>query len=183
MGYKTIIMIISILSTSCSAVNFATQPDVTTRDYSMFNSLGSKHNSKILLLDGEEIATKYVFVKNDSLYYVSTQDTLSISLIEVEKVEIKHLGKKISSGLLYGGISFLVSFVAIAFTVGGGGLGAGLVALPLGAGFGLGGFSLGLIYGNGIEYIFNDKANYEQIEYYKNYHKKRAERDSTNLGS
>jgi len=41
----------------------------------------------------------------------------------------------------------------------------------------------GIVYGSYSEYIFNNKVNYEQIEYYKNYHKRKTERDSTNLRS
>ncbi|PIQ09812.1 MAG: hypothetical protein COW71_04845 [Ignavibacteriales bacterium CG18_big_fil_WC_8_21_14_2_50_31_20] len=62
-------------------------------------------------------------------------------------------------------------------------LGGLLVGLTIGSALGLVALVLGTIYYGETEYIFNDKANYEQIEYYKNYHKIKAERDSTNLGS
>ncbi|MDA3862010.1 MAG: hypothetical protein PF445_12380 [Melioribacteraceae bacterium] len=147
----------------------------------MFNNLGSKHNSKIILLNGKEIATKYVFVKNDSLYYATTLDTLSVSLTTIERVEIAQTGKKITSGLLAGATSFIVFILAVGSVSGGDGFGI-ILAIPIGMVFGVAGLIFGLKNGGNTEYIFNNKSEYQQIEYYKKYHQRKAERDSTNLG-
>jgi hypothetical protein len=132
----------------------------------MFNYLGERHNSKIILLDGEEIETEYVFVKNDSLYYAITLNTLSLPLTTIERVEITQTGKKIASGLLAGASSFLVSVLGVGLAIGGDGFGV-LLAIPIGMAFGIGGFIFGLNNGGDTTYIFNDKAKYKQYEYYK----------------
>jgi len=184
MGFKSLVLILifAILSVSCSTINFATEPNVGNRDYSMFNYLASKHNSTIFLLNGDDIEAEYVFVKNDSLHYVAVLDTLSVPLTTIERVEISQLGKKIASGFFMGIVTFFVSGFS-AGAIYGDSLGGLLVGLTIGSALGLVALVLGTIYYGETEYIFNDKANYEQIEYYKNYHKIKAERDSTNLGS
>jgi hypothetical protein len=177
MGFKSLIMIliISILSISCSTVNFTSQPDVTTRDYSRLNYLGSKHNSKIFLLDGEDISTKYIFVNGDSLFYKSSQDTLSIPLMDIEKVEQKNWTLAGGNALVFGLGASLVTFTLMKDDAESPGL--GFVVLGYAALVGLSAFVLGIIYGGENEYIFNDKNDYEQIEYLK----EQARRDSTNL--
>jgi len=108
MGFKSLVLILifAILSVSCSTINFATEPNVGNRDYSMFNYLASKHNSTIFLLNGDDIEAEYVFVKNDSLHYVAVLDTLSVPLTTIERVEISQLGKKIASGFFMGIVTF-----------------------------------------------------------------------------
>ena len=194
MGFKSLVLILifAILSVSCSTINFATQQDIAKRDYSMFNYLGSKHNSKIFLLNGEEIAAEYVFVKNDSLYYVAVLDTLSVPLTTIERVEISQLGKNIAYGLIVGVLSFIVSSVALSkVIVLDGGFG-NILTIPFAAGLGVAGLILGLNYGGKSEYIFhevnhkNDEVKIRQMENYKKrieYFKEKAKQDSTNLDS
>ena len=167
MGFKTVVLllIISIFSISCSSIDFTIQNEIN-RDYSTFNYLGERHISKIILLNGEEIETEYVFAKNDSLFYCIEADTLSLPLTTIERVEITQTGKKIASGLLAGTSSFLVLMLAVGLAIGGDGFGI-IVAIPVGIAFGVGGFIIGLNNGGDTTYIFNDKAQYEQYEYYK----------------
>lgn len=189
MGFKSLIMIliISITTTNCTTVNFVSPQDNSEKDFSMFNHLGSGRKSNIFLLNGEEISTKYVMVKNDSLFYSDFQDTLSISLSEIERVQIIHLGKKIGFGLVAGIVSFVVSTLAITFAIGGDGTGI-LLAMPFGAILGVAIFIHELAYGGIIEYNFNyefDDVKRRQMENYKKqikYFEEKVKRDSTNLG-
>lgn len=209
MGFKSLVLILifAILSASCSAINFATQPDFTKRDYGMFNYLGSKHNSKIIFLNGDEIDAEYVFVKNDSLYYVAIQDTLSNPLTDIEKVEISQLGIKIATGIFMGTITFFVSGFsagAIYSAIHGDSLSVLFIGIIVGSLLGLAALVLGTIYYGESGYIFNEvhdkkDENHEkginnideevrlrQMENYKKqikYFEEKAKRDSTNLGN
>ncbi len=184
MGYKILIfiLIVSVLSISCSAVNYSTESNSTERDYTIFNYLGSEHNSIIFLLNEEVINTSYVAVKDNSIFYLASDDTLSIPLSKIASVEIIHMGKKIAMGIIAGAVAFFVSAVAIALAIGGDGWGY-FLATPLGACVGAASLIYGLNNSGEIEYVFNDKNEYKQKEFYKNYHKKRAGQDSTKIGN
>jgi hypothetical protein len=158
MGFKSLIMIliISITSMSCTTVNFVSPQDDSAKNFNTFNHLGLYRNSNIFLLNGEEISTNYVMVKNDSLFYSNIQDTdtLSITLSEIERVEIIHLGKKIGFGIVAGIVSFFVSAIAITLALGGDGFGL-LIGIPIGAILSVAVFVRELAYGGIIEYNFN----------------------------
>ena len=177
MGFKLQVsfLIITIFLTSCSTINFIEQPDYSQRDYQVFNRYGSEYSSTIYLLDESEIKTDYVFAKDSLVYYAFQTDTLFIQQSEIEKIEIKAVGNKIANGLLWGIASFAGSLglTAILLPSDSDG-GAIIVLLPILVIILFSSIS-GYVYGD-KEYIFNDKANYEQIEYYK----RRAKRDSTN---
>ena len=79
-------------------------------------------------------------------------------------------------------VTFFVSAFVISLAIGDDGFGY-ILATPLGACVGVASLIYGLNNSGEIEYVFNDKNEYKQKEYYKNYHKKKAEQDSTNLGS
>lgn len=174
MGYKALlfILIISLLSISCSAINYSNQPNNSDRDYSTFNRLGAKHSSKIILLDDEIFATNFVRAEGDSLHYYFSSDTLSVPLSSVEKVMIKRWAVGIVSGLVAGTVVMLISGYAIT-QLNGGDFGASLLGAGSGLLLGLTTLILGIIYGGNSEYIFNKKTNHEQIKYYKEYHKRK----------
>ncbi len=168
-------LMLTLFLTSCSTINFIEQPDYSQRDYHEFNSYGSEYSSTIYLLDDSEIKTDYVFAKDSLIYYALQTDTLSIQQSKIEKIEIEATGNKIANGLLWGltGLATSLALAAMVFpTASDGGAAVfiyPILLIPL--------FSsiTGYIKGN-KEYIFNDKAVYDQIEYYK----RKAERDSTN---
>ena len=185
MGYKIsiFILIISVLSIGCSAVNFSNQPNYSERDYRLFNKLGSQYSSTIYFLNGDTIKTNYLFAKQDSVLHLSNNDTLSIPQTDIEKIEINMFGKKIANGLFYGALSYAFFFLGGALAVSGDAFAMSFLVLPTSAILGIAGATLGYFYGDEKTYIFNNKSNYEQIEYYKRYHERKAERDSTNMGS
>ncbi len=185
MGYKIsiFILIISFLSTGCSAVNYSAQQDYSKRDYRLFNKLGSQYSSTIYFLNGDTIRTNYLFAKQDSVFYLSNNDTSSVPQKSIEKVEINMLGKKIANGLFYGAITYAAVILVGALAGGGSdGFAMSFVVLPATIVLGLAGATLGYFYGDEKIYIFNNKLDYEQTEYYNDYHKRKSERDSTNLG-
>ncbi len=184
MGYKIFIfiLIISILSTGCSAVNYSTEPDNFQRDYSSFNKYGGNHNSIIFLLDGEKYTTNYVNVVGDSLHFLLNRDTLSIPISSVKNVIMKKWGKGIFIGLAAGLATTLVIGYAVV-QLNGPGLGGALLGAGSGLLAGIVSSILGVIYGSDSNFIFNDNLSYEKIEYYKNYHKKKVRQDSTNIGN
>ena len=170
MGFKSLvlILIISTISMSCSAVNYSTQPNSSERDYELFNNLGSKNSSRIYLLSDEEISTKYVFAKNDSLYYATLQDTLSIPIADIERVKNKNWKSAGGNGLVFGLATTLVSggLMIASSPEESESIGLGLVIVGLAVLSGLTVFILGVTYGGETEFIFNEKVNYEQIDYH-----------------
>ena len=92
-----------------------------------------------------------------------------------EKIEIKATGNKVANGLLWGlaGLAGTIVLAAMLLPSTSDGGGAIIIypilVIPLLSAI------TGYVKGD-KEYIFNDKAAYEQIEYYK----RKAERDSTN---
>ena len=173
MGYKALlfILIISLLSISCSAINYSNQPNNSERDYSTFNRLGAKHSSKIILLDDEIFATNFVRAEGDSLHYYFSSDTLSVPLSSVEKVIIKKWAVGIVSGLVAGTVVMLASSYVLSRSLDGD-MGVAILAQGSSLLLGLSALIFGIFYGDNSEYIFN-KKNHEQIEYYKEYHKRK----------
>ena len=184
MGFKLLVLILifAIFTMSCSTINLTTNKDASPIDYSNFNHYCSRNSSKIIFMNGDDLSVNYANVKGDSLYYCAENDTLSSPLTVVEKVVIKHWIGAIAEGFFLGFGTTILSG-AIASKAAGGGFGGALFGASVGLIVGFVTLVFGIIFGGKSEYIFNDKANYEQIEYYKNYHKIKAERDSTNLGS
>lgn len=168
MGYKSLIfiLIISILSISCSTVNYSTQQDISSRNYSVFNRFGSKYTSIIQLLNGTEVITNYVKATDSLVFYQYNGDTLSIKQSKIEKIEIKVTGNRIANGLLWGVLG-LATGIAITFILvpDCNGPGCGFLIIPILL-MGVVSSISGYIKGN-KKYIFNSKADYEQIEYYK----------------
>ncbi|PIQ09811.1 MAG: hypothetical protein COW71_04840 [Ignavibacteriales bacterium CG18_big_fil_WC_8_21_14_2_50_31_20] len=195
MSYKiiTMILIISILTISCSATNFATQKDIAKRDYSKFNYYCAKNSSKIIFLNGDDLSVNYANVKGDSLYYCAENDTLSSPLTVVKKVVIKHWIGAIAEGFFLGfGTTILSALIFVKLAGDGGDLGAALVGASVGLLVGIFTLVFGIIYGGKSEYIFNDvnhekeEVKFRQMENYKKqikYFEEKAKLDSTNLGS
>lgn len=186
MGFKSLVLILifAIFTMSCSTINLTTNKDASPIDYSNFNHYCSRNSSKIIFLNGDDLSVNYANVKGDSLYYCAENDTLSIPLADVEKVVIKHWIGAIAEGFFLGfGTTILSAFIFVKLAGVGGDIGPAFVGASVGLLVGFVTFVLGIIYGGKSEYIFNNKANYERIEYYKNYHKIKAKRDSTNLGN
>ncbi len=164
MGYKALlfILIISLLSISCSAINYSNQPNNSKRDYNTFNRLGAKHSSKIILMNGKEIETKYVFVENDFLFYEAHSDTMSIPLRKIERVENKNWIGATGNGLVFGLATTLVTggtLIALSPDDANSKAG-GIVIMGLAALAGLSAFILGIVHGGEKEFIFNEKSNY-----------------------
>jgi len=150
----------------CTAVNYSSEPNFSNRDYSTFNRLGKKYSSTIFLLKGSEIKTNYIYAKNDSLSYSLENDTLTISVNEIEKIIFKQWTGAIAFGAIAGIVASFASG-GIIYALVGDGLGESILISMVGIIFGLSAFVFGVIYGGKTKYIFNDKTNYEQIEYYK----------------
>jgi len=162
MGYKTLvlILIISLLSISCSAVNYSTQPNYSERDYSEFNKIGQKHRATILLLNGNEITTNFVSAENDSLIYHANKDIVSIPLSKIEKVVFKKWVTTIAFASIIG-IAGVVVPIGIAHSLERNGSDLYLYVALMGLIVGLSAFVLGIIYGGETTYVFNEKVTNE----------------------
>lgn len=166
MGYKTLVLnlIFSLLSLSCSPVKDLTAYNDSETDFSILNHQGAEYSSKIYLLDEKIYATNFIRAKGDSLYCSHQGDTLAIPLSSIEKVIVKRRGVGVLTGVVAGIVVMLVSGYIITGITGDG---TGILGAGSGLLLGLGAVYLGIAYGGEYEYIFNDKLNYQRMEYYK----------------
>jgi uncharacterized membrane protein len=178
-GYKALILllIISIIFPNCTTVDYSVQNNFESRNYDIFNYNASSHSSKIFLLNGKIIKTDFVSAKMDSLYYTEQTDTIAIATSIVEKVIVKNWVSAITFGLIVGTITLFGVGYSVT-TLAGGGMGAGFLGVGSGFILGIGVLTYGILNEGETKYIFNDKAKYKQNEYYKDYHKRKAEQDS-----
>jgi len=173
-----IILIFAMLSVSCSTINFATKPDLSEKYYIMLNDSGKKYPSIISLISGEIIKSNYVDIQNDVLKFENKNDTLSVPINQIEKIVIKRGVVALVSGLGLALISFVLA-TKIAFNNS-----ADIdSSIKFGVISSISSFIFGVGFCGDTEYIFNGNANYEQSEYYKNYQKIKAKRDTINLGT
>jgi len=166
MGYKVLvlILIISLLSISCSPVMDLTSYNESNTDFSILNQQGAEYSSKIYLLDEKIYAANYIRAEGDYLYYSHHDDALIIPLSSIEKVIVRRQGVGVVTGVVAGIIVMFVSGYIINEITGDG---TGILGASSGLLLGLGALFLGVTYGGEYEYIFNDKLNYQQTEYYK----------------
>jgi len=167
MGFKALvlILIISLLSISCTPVKDLTAYNVTYPDFRILNQQGAEYGSIIYLLDDKIYTADYIRAEGDSLYYSHHDDALTIPLTSIEKIIVKRRGVGVVTGVVAGILVMLVSGYIITEVTGDE---TAILGASSGLLLGLGALFLGVTYGGEYEYIFNDKLNYQQIEYYKN---------------
>lgn len=96
-----VFLIFSIFLMSCSTIDYSQLPSDKEINFDEINTRASKNNSTITLLNGEIIKAEFLVVNGDSLIY-HAEDTMSISLSEIEKIEIKDWIGAVTGGIIFG---------------------------------------------------------------------------------
>ncbi len=157
-----VFLMFSIFLLSCSTIDYSQLPSGKEINFEEINTRASKNNSTITLLNGKIIKAEFLVVKGDSLIYHAEEDTLSISLSEIEKVEMKDGIGAITGGIIFGIFVTIivgsVTFLLVDASQSDKSQLSGIVGLISG----ITATVLGILNFGEFEFIFNDKNDKEE---------------------